>query len=149
MNEPTAQLSEPIRLRLFVLDKRLAEQLAYALGDSDTAAVLRRAVRSGLLLEAVSLPPDEEGKCGPLSESVLAKVLRRTLVQALDVMALHEQLPFGIVCRRQETRATAPSQTRSQPSLLPAQRASPELILFETSVADEMEGLGITSVSGR
>jgi len=148
MNEPTAQLSEPIRLRLFVSDKRLAEQLAYALGDSDTAAVLRRAVRSGLLLETVSLPPDEEGNCGPLSEDVLAKVLRRTLVQALDVMALHEQLPFGIVCGREKTRTATPSQRVLQPSVPPAQRASPEPIVFETSVADDMEGLGITSVSG-
>ena len=143
--EDSAQLSEPVRLRLLKSDKRLADQLAELMGESDAAAILRRAISKGLLLEAADFPSDEEGKCGPIAEDTLARKLRRILATAIDVMATHQQLPRAITGGgMSDGMMPLPG-----PPTTPLMAARPEkgrAMSFDTHISDDMEGLGIGGV---
>lgn len=146
--EDSAQLSEPVRLRLLRSDKRLADQLAELMGESDAAAILRRAISKGLLLEAADFPPDEEGKCGPIAEDTLARKLRRILATAIDVMATHQQLPHGITGGgMSDGMMPLPgSPTTPEPARMAARPEEGRVMSFDTHISDDMEGLGIGGV---
>ena len=98
------------------------------LSESD---VLRLALCSGILVEVTKITPDRSGTYGGLQVPYLAKALRRHLGSAIDFLLEQGQHPY------QGTLTSAPVQAPST-ALPPVHETT-----FDTTMADELEGMGI------
>ena len=123
--------SDPRNLRNIPAEVvQIARAIARHTGLSESD-VLRLALCSGILIEATKVSPDHSGTFGGLQGPYLAKALRRHLSSAIDFLLEQGQHPYGGVF------ASAPVQAPS--TALPPEHET----TFDTTMADELEGMGI------
>jgi hypothetical protein len=109
---------------------QIARQIARHTGLSESD-VLRLALVSGILVEVTKISPDRAGTFGGLQGAYLAKALRRHLSSAIDFLLEQGQHPY------QGTFAATPAAVSG------AAPAPEREAVYDTAMADELEGLGI------
>lgn len=132
-------MSDPISLRNIPSS---ALQLAHALSKQAGLSVndiFRLALASGLLVEATKVAPDHAGTYGGLDGAYLARALRRHLGSAIDLLLEYGQHPYqGAI--NNEKGEDAPRSARQES---PPQRTAGDTMVFDSSLGDDLEALGI------
>jgi hypothetical protein len=145
MQEPRTK-DYPQSLRIPPDLSALANEIAAAMGETQLSKVLIQALAIGLPALAASLSPDDDGKLAGKEPALLAKVLRRKLASAVDLMIEHGQLPVVALA------ATGLSPTTAS-SALPSPRrhegtASGEgFSILDSQMGDDLEDMGFAGMS--
>jgi len=102
------------------------------------ADILRQALVSGMLIEAVRNGPDQNGSYAGLSVEYLAKSLRPRLAAPIDLLIEQGQHPYTANARTSERDTLIAPPSRQLES---SRRV--EAMMFDDGLADDLEGMGM------
>jgi hypothetical protein len=133
-------MTNPMSLRNIPPDiLRLARATSVQTGLS-VNAVFRLALASGLFVELTKIAPDQAGTYGGLQATDLAKALRRHLSSAIDFLLEQGQHPYQ---GTMSTRTSGVSLSFPQHEMPSPQTMSGDGVMFDRSIGDDLEALGI------
>jgi hypothetical protein len=133
-------MSDPTSLRnIPPATLRLAHAMSIQTGLS-LNAVLRLALASGMLVELTKTAPDQAGTYGGLQPIDLARALRRHLGSAIDLLMEQGQHPHQGAMSTSTSRVSLSFPQHEMPS---PQTMSGDGVMFDRSIGDDLEALGI------
>src|SRR3954469_15770873 len=144
LRERGRTMSAPISLRNIPPDTlKLAHALSAQTGLS-LNAVFRLALTSGLLVELTKVTPEPSKRFAGLEAAYLAKVLRRHLSSAIDLLVEYEEHPYQAMMGQGERSSQDNSQGQPQVAKPTETRQVEERHrMAESAIGDDLEMLGI------
>jgi hypothetical protein len=143
MQEPIAK--HPQSLRIPPDLATFANEIAEGLGETQLSKILNQALAIGLPALAASISPDENGKLAGKEPLALAKILRRKLAAAVDLMIEHGQLP-GVALATLGVPAAAPDLPSSSHG---TEEGADDVALdmLDSQMGDDLEQMGFVGMN--